>query len=224
MPSLENQRLIAAKASCGASSDIIYNRIIQIVEGYNLRGRLLDYGAGVGHLTRRLWAMHRFEEVHGIDLLPRPDDLSFEIAWHCLDLNQEGPLPADTFDTLIAAEVIEHLENPRLVAREWYRLLKPGGVVVLSTPNNESIRSLLSLVMRGHYVEFDDSCYPAHITPLLRKDLARILSEAGFSDVRFQFSDRGGVPRLPTVSWQQVSLGLLKGCRFSDNVIAIAVK
>jgi len=62
----------------------------------------------------------------------------------------------------------------------------------------------------------------AHITALLRKDLVRILSEAGFSDVRFHFTDHGGLPKLPAVSWQQVSLGLLKGCRFSDNVIATA--
>jgi hypothetical protein len=40
--------------------------------------------------------------------------------------------------------------------------------------------------------------------------------------VRFHFTDHGGLPKLPAVSWQQVSLGLLKGCRFSDNVIAIA--
>ena len=71
---------------------------------------------------------------------------------------------------------------------------------------------------------FDDSCYPAHITALLHKDLARILSEAGFSNVRFQFTNFGDVPKLALVSWQQVSFGLLKGRRFSDNVIATAVK
>jgi 2-polyprenyl-3-methyl-5-hydroxy-6-metoxy-1,4-benzoquinol methylase len=118
--------------------------------------------------------------------------------------------------------VIEHLENPRQVAREWFRILKPGGTLILSTPNNESIRSLMALLVRGHYVAFLDSCYPAHITALLRKDLVRILTEAGFSDVRFHFTDHGGLPKLPAVSWQQVSWGLLNGCRFSDNVIATA--
>jgi hypothetical protein len=82
----------------------------------------------------------------------------------------------------------------------------------------------MALVIRGHHVAFDDSCYPAHITALLRKDLVRILIEAGFSDVRFQFTNAGGVPKMPIVTWQQVSFGLLKGCRFSDNVIATAVR
>jgi hypothetical protein len=80
----------------------------------------------------------------------------------------------------------------------------------------------MALLVRGHYVAFLDSCYPAHITALLRKDLARILTEAGFSDVRFHFTNHGGLPKLPSVSWQKVSLGLLKGCRFSDNLIATA--
>ena len=224
LPTLEQQRLQAAEASGGISSAVIYNRIVEVVQEYDLRGRALDYGAGIGNLTRRLWALGRFEQIAGTDILPRPKDLPDAIAWHCLDLNHGDVVPSASFDAVIAAEVIEHLENPREVAREWYRILKPGGTLVLSTPNNESIRSLVALLIRGHFVAFDDSCYPAHITALLRKDLMRILSEAGFSGVRFQFTNFGGLPKMPAVSWQQVSFGLLVGCRFSDNVIATAVK
>jgi 2-polyprenyl-3-methyl-5-hydroxy-6-metoxy-1,4-benzoquinol methylase len=168
--------------------------------------------------------MERFEQIGGVDLLPRPEDLPDGISWQCQDLNENCALSAASFDVVIAAEVIEHLENPRQVAREWYRLLKPGGTVVLSTPNNESLRSLLAFVVRGHFAEFGDSCYPAHITALLRKDLMRILGEAGFSGVRFEFTDSGALPKLTAATWQQVSFGLLKGRRFSDNVIAIARK
>lgn len=223
LPNLEEQRLRAAEASGGTSSNVIYDRIIEIIQAY-LRGRALDYGAGIGNLTRRLYALGRFEQVAGTDILPRPNDLPAEIPWHSVDLNRRDAIPSASFDAVIAAEVIEHLENPREVAREWYRLLKPGGTLILSTPNNESIRSLIALLVRGHYVAFDDSCYPAHITALLRKDLARILNEAGFSGVRFEFTNQGGIPKLPVVNWQQVSFGVLKGLRFSDNVIAIAVK
>ena len=224
LQTLEEQRLHAAEASGGTSSDVIYDRIVEIIRESGLRGDVLDYGAGTGNLTRRLRALDRFEKITGADILARPPDLPNEIAWYCLDLNEGKAIPAASFDAVIAAEVIEHLENPREVAREWYRLLKPGGTLLLSTPNNESIRSLVALLIRGHYVAFDDSCYPAHITALLRKDLTRILGETGFSNVRFQFTNFGGVPKMPVVSWQQVSFGLLKGCRFSDNLIATAVK
>jgi 2-polyprenyl-3-methyl-5-hydroxy-6-metoxy-1,4-benzoquinol methylase len=219
---LEEQRLHAAEASGGISSEVIYDRILNIIRDYDLGGRALDYGAGIGNFTSKLLASGRFELIDGADILPKPQNLPDAIAWHRLDLNNADAIPAASFDMVIAAEVIEHLENPRKVAREWFQILKPGGTLILSTPNNESIRSLMALMVRGHYVAFLDSCYPAHITALLRKDLVRILTEAGFSDVRFHFTNHGGLPKLPAVSWQQISLGLLKGCRFSDNLIATA--
>jgi len=124
----------------------------------------------------------------------------------------------------VAAEIIEHLENPRFVARELFRLLQPGGSLLLTTPNNESWRSLISLAVRGHYVAFNDGSYPAHITALLRADIVRILMEAGFDSPVFDYSDHGGIPGWPMLAWQQISMGLLRGLRFSDNLLALARK
>lgn len=224
LQTLQEKRVHAAEASGGGSSDVIYARILEIVQDCDLRGRVLDYGAGVGNLTRKLWDSRRFDDVSGADILAQPEDLPGEITWYCGDLNDGEAIPATSFDVVIAAEVIEHLENPRAVAREWHRILKPGGTLIVSTPNNESIRSLLALFARGHFVAFDDTCYPAHITALVRKDLLRILTETNFSQIRFQFSNNGGIPKMPYISWQQVTFGLLKGLRFSDNLIATAVK
>jgi 2-polyprenyl-3-methyl-5-hydroxy-6-metoxy-1,4-benzoquinol methylase len=47
-------------------------------------------------------------------------------------------------------EVIEHLENLRFMVREIDRVLKPGGWLVITTPNNENIRGFVSLFVRGH--------------------------------------------------------------------------
>jgi 2-polyprenyl-3-methyl-5-hydroxy-6-metoxy-1,4-benzoquinol methylase len=146
---LEEQRLQAAESSGGISSEVIYDRILKIIADYNLRGRALDYGAGIGNFTHKLLVSGRFEQIDGADILPRPENLPGTIPWHRLDLNNADAIPAASFGVVIAAEVIEHLENPRQVARKWFQILKPGGTLILSTPNNESIRSLMALLVRG---------------------------------------------------------------------------
>ena len=90
-----------------------------------------------------------------------------------------------------------------MVMRELSRTLIPGGTLILTTPNNESLRSLAALLVRGHYVAFSDSCYPAHITPLLRKDFMRICEEGRLLPPEFYFSGVGGIPGKPSITWQR---------------------
>lgn len=222
--SLAWHRMHAAEASGGISSDKIYSVIERIVEKNGLRGSVLDYGAGIGNLTRRLLRLGLFNRVSAADILKVPPDLAGIVEWIEQDLNSCIPDHDARFDVIIAAEVIEHLENPRLMIRELFRLLRPAGTAIISTPNNESWRSILALIVRGHFVSFTDTSYPAHITPLLRKDLSRIFLEAKFEQPLFCFTDDGGLPAKPNITWQTVSFGLLRGVRFSDNIIAIAKK
>jgi 2-polyprenyl-3-methyl-5-hydroxy-6-metoxy-1,4-benzoquinol methylase len=221
---LQNQRITASEKSGGISSDPIYEMIKRVIEAKDLGGEILDYGAGVGHLSQRLLAMQRFQSVTGADLRARPSQLPANLKWICQDLNAPIPGCDCDFDVVVAAEVIEHLENPRFVMRECYRLLRPGGLVIITTPNNESWRSVLALATRGHFVAFSDSCYPAHITALLRRDFWRMFLETGFQRPEFYFTNNGGIPALPSVTWQKVSFNLLRGLRFSDNILACAYK
>lgn len=221
---LSTQRQLASVASSGISSEPIYTAFEQVIVQFDLRGEVLDFGAGVGNLTLILQALSRFTALTAVDLMPRPLGMPESIQWIRWDLNEAINLPNQSFDAIVSAEVIEHLENPRAVARDWFRLLRPGGTLVFSTPNNESWRSLMALLFRGHFVAFSDSCYPAHITALLRKDLERLLLEAGFSSPQFVFTNVGGIPKLPKLHWQTISAGLLKGVRYSDNILAIAKK
>ena len=196
---------------------------MRAVADLNLQGAVLDFGAGTGTFTRLLVASGKFASVAAADLMAQPAGFN-GVQWIRGDLNDPLPVADSFFDAVIAAEVIEHLENPRAMARELFRILKPGGTAIVSTPNNESWRALISLLMRGHYVEFCNGSYPAHITALVRKDLERIFTEAGFETMQFRFTNHGGVPGMPTTSWQKLSGGSLKGLRFSDNVIVICHK
>ncbi|HXU64801.1 MAG TPA: methyltransferase domain-containing protein [Polyangia bacterium] len=222
--SLDRWRRQASKMSDGASSNSIYAAFEEKVRLLCGTGDLLDFGAGTGHLIRRLFRSGQFRTVTGADLYPRSADLPAEIGWIEGDLNNQLPAPAAAFDTIVAAEVIEHLENPRAVAREFFRLLRPGGLLVFSTPNNESVRSLIALAVRGHFVAFGDSSYPAHITALTGTDLRRILTESGFGRIDVSYTDTGSIPGLPSRSWQSILGKRARGVRFSDNLVVAARK
>jgi 2-polyprenyl-3-methyl-5-hydroxy-6-metoxy-1,4-benzoquinol methylase len=223
-PDLQVRRARAAELSGGISGEPIYEAIDQRLVELGAVGALLDFGAGMGYFTRRLGDTGRFATVAAADLYPRPADLPERIRWVQADLNDRLPLPDGAFDVIVGAEVIEHLENPRRVARDLFRLLRPGGQVILSTPNNESWRSLVALLVRGHFVAFGGPSYPAHITALLRQDLEHVLREAGFVDPVFSFTNVGGIPGSPSHTWQQLLGRRARGLRFSDNVLVSASK
>src|ERR1017187_5141962 len=152
--SLRAHRLAASEQSAGTSDDAIYLMIERRLEELGASGDVLDFGAGTGRLARRLREAGRYRSVSGADLFPPAADLPTDLRWIEGDLNDGLPIPPASFDFVVAAEVIEHLENPRAVCRELHRLLRPGGHVLLSTPNNESWRSVVALVLRGHFVAF----------------------------------------------------------------------
>lgn len=184
--------------------------------------QILDFGAGQGALLGSLQKM-KYENLQGADLLAKPS--GFAGNWIQSDLNRfQSEKFNSAFDCILCIEVIEHLENPREILRQFHEMLKPGGLVLMTTPHVESYRSLISLYFRGHYVDFLDNSYPAHITPVLPKDLQRIVSEAGFEKLHIQYSGKGVLPALTSLTWQQVSLGLLKGKRTSDHVMITARK
>ncbi|MGD9896404.1 MAG: class I SAM-dependent methyltransferase [Candidatus Methylacidiphilaceae bacterium] len=217
------RRMEAAERSGGISAEPIYALIDKVIEARQLVGSVLDFGAGRGLYVERLVRSGRFDRVEAVDLLPKPEFLSDEILWRVGDLNCATDFPDGAFDLVLAAEVIEHLENPRAVAREWFRLLRPKGTLLVTTPNNESWRSLAALLVKGHFTFFLDESYPAHITALVRKDIERILSEAGFARPSFQYTNVGLLPVLHW-SWQRILGPFANGLRFSDNVLAIAQK
>ena len=217
---LSESRRIASELSGGTSSEPIKALILKCLEREGASGSLLDFGAGRGELLGRLGQDGRFSHLAGADLFERPDGLPAAIDWHRQDLNDTVRIDRQ-FDTVVCSETIEHLENPRHVFRSLHRLVRPGGLIVLTMPNQESVRSFAGLMFAGHFTQFLGGCYPAHITALLRMDLARLCGEVGFAPPQFYFTDFGGIPKLPTVRWQAVSFGLLRGRLFSDNLAMV---
>jgi 2-polyprenyl-3-methyl-5-hydroxy-6-metoxy-1,4-benzoquinol methylase len=218
--SLREWRDAAARASAGTSSVDIQDHVLRLLRDLQPHGSILDFGAGTGELLARLLELNTYRRLAGIDLFRRPDWLPASVSWSRLDLNEPLPesTPIGSLDAVVCTEVIEHLENPRQVFRTLASLLKPGGVLVLTTPNIECLRSLGGLVIRGHYTPFLDGSYPAHITPLLRKDLERLCRESRFEPPTFTYPNDGAVPGLTRWKWRKVSAGMLRGRWFSDTL------
>jgi cyclopropane fatty-acyl-phospholipid synthase-like methyltransferase len=68
-------------------------------------------------------------------------------------VNLDGPLPwqGETFDAVFSTEGIEHLENHFSFLREMCRVLKPGGLLVLTTPNITALRSRVRFFSSGFF-------------------------------------------------------------------------
>jgi 2-polyprenyl-3-methyl-5-hydroxy-6-metoxy-1,4-benzoquinol methylase len=111
-------------------------------------GRLLDFPAGTGWLRDNLddpaW------EYHGADLFTRPGTPNFRAA----DLQQRFPFEDGEFDYVACLEGLEHIENYHHVLRESRRVLRPGGMLLISTPNPLNIKSRLRYFWRGTFHGF----------------------------------------------------------------------
>ena len=220
---LETTRKEIAHSSGGTSGGPVRMAALELVRRLDLQGSLADFGAGKGDLIRALLEMNCFSSIAGIDLIDRPSNLPASVRWCKTDLNQPVSFSDNSFDAVISLGLIEYLENPYAFAREIYRVLRPAGTVILATPNNESWRSLIALVMRGHFVGFPPGSSNINLTALVRGDFEKILRFAGFQPPLFSYSNIGMLPKF-RVSWQAVSAGLLRGMRFSDDLLVACQK
>ncbi|MBC7396386.1 MAG: methyltransferase domain-containing protein [Bdellovibrionales bacterium] len=189
------------------------------------RGAILDVGAGCGEFLKSLSVAAQFEKKVAVDLQPERGGSLEGVTWVKCDLNEAWQAIEDKgFDCLVGIEVIEHLENPRHFIRECNRVLRKNGILIITTPNNESFRSMLSLLIRGHFVDFLDSNYPAHITPVVRMDLLRVLNENRFELIEVGYSPWGTLPFFTTCNWEQLTFGLARGKRFGSHLYVMAKK
>jgi SAM-dependent methyltransferase len=159
---------------------------------------------------------------HGADVV-RYDAFPPSAEFHRVDLDAcRGPLDDGFADVVVAVETIEHLENPRAFVRELTRLARPGGWVVVTTPNQLSFLSKLTLVLRNEFNAFRAGSYPAHLTALLEIDLRRIAAECGLTEVSAAFTRRGRIPgtRRHWPRW----VSALRPRTFSDNVLVVGRK
>ena len=206
---LEELWTARARKAEGGTSPHLHETLLALLER-EPRGRLLDALAFRGELSARLQGMGF--EVTACDLYPdlfRAPGVACERA----DLNERFPFEDAAFDYVVLCEAIEHLESPWHVARETARILRPGGKVVLSTPNTLSLLSRFLFFAKGVFLYFSEFEFgkPAHINPLTLNELELVLEETGFEIERVV----GTGQRVPGPA-----LWGLRAMRWAANVVA----
>jgi SAM-dependent methyltransferase len=142
---------------------------------------VLDVASGSGAMCLRL--QEAGFRMTGCDMVEANFKLKGKVPFQALDLNTEfSRTIGKLYDAVTATEIIEHLENPRQFLRQCFACLKPGGKLLLSTPNLESALSKAMYVTSGTPRWYTDRDYMeyGHITPMPLWVLRKAMLEAGF--------------------------------------------
>jgi 2-polyprenyl-3-methyl-5-hydroxy-6-metoxy-1,4-benzoquinol methylase len=151
--------------------------------------RILDAGCGDGELLDRIPA----GQLHGVDLSPRlvrqaQSRLGMRAAVFEGDIERELPqFRRGAFDAICCSETLEHLQKPVAALRVLRTLLRPGGALVLSVPDERVINrikriiriaGLRKLLLGDAVAERMEHAW--HLQVLSRADCVRLLTSAGF--------------------------------------------
>lgn len=186
--------MAAIKSSSHRSTN---KRVFQVITKEDItEKKVLDIGAGRGYMSRLLGEHVRkkgkrpSEVVTACDLFP--EYFSYDgVACERMEFINAFPFDDNAFDVAYAVEVIEHLKCPYDFIQEMYRVVKPGGRVIITTPNILNLTSRISFVLTGFFELFKPLSFDAedarrqwgHIMPLSAYYLDHAMKACGFKEV-----------------------------------------
>jgi SAM-dependent methyltransferase len=164
-------------------------------------GRLLDVGCATGIFLdgmRRLgW------QVQGVE--PSASAVAYARSRFGLDVFEgrleDAHYPANHFDVITLWDVLEHVHEPRQVLGELARIMRPGGLLVMSLPNPDSLEARL---IGEHWLGWD---LPRHLNLFRPMFLRTHLAEAGFATEAIQSFTAGYSVLLMSLEQQLASAG-----------------
>jgi 2-polyprenyl-3-methyl-5-hydroxy-6-metoxy-1,4-benzoquinol methylase len=128
--------------------------------------KVIDIGCGVGVLTRMVGRERQGCEVWGTDIsdeIIKNNILSNPETKYLVGYaGEQKDLPSEYFDVVFSGEVIEHMDVPEMLFSEAYRILKPGGKLIVTCPKDDNVRS------------------PEHLWYFNRDDITTFYTDAGF--------------------------------------------
>jgi SAM-dependent methyltransferase len=179
------------------SHDSTNRKVFELARPALAQGRrVLDLGAGEGYFSQLAGEYLRARGVDPRSVLTACDAVPAQFRYGdipCDGIDNTGRLPYadETFDLVCTLEVIEHVEDQFAFLREAFRVLRPHGMMVLSTPNVLNMNSRWRTLHSGFAQLFDplpldtrDIVHTSgHIHPVSYYYLAYALMAAGFREV-----------------------------------------
>jgi 2-polyprenyl-3-methyl-5-hydroxy-6-metoxy-1,4-benzoquinol methylase len=145
----QTEKDVLEQYSRGASSKLAYyrlsspadaksfNGLLDVVERYASKGRILDVGCNIGTFVRV--AGQRGWQAVGVDVNVEAVDYGrHQRDVDLLTLDEFEARPELAFDVIHSSDTIEHFTDPSSVVRSYVQRLAPGGVLIASTPNYDS--------------------------------------------------------------------------------------
>ena len=101
---------------------------------YCSRGPVLEFGCGVGHLTRRI---SRFAKVYALEVNHYARERLAKNASNAILIEQLEHLPDHSVESIVSLHVLEHIVDSELsdIGKQFRRILKPGGRLMLVMPD-----------------------------------------------------------------------------------------
>lgn len=178
----------------GSAAAYLHDPVLKSVGPLRPTDRVLDVGCGNGHWAGVFAAL--VGDVVGVDPSPSGVELArqsvpngrFEQMPAVPDLRER--LGESPFDIVLSLEVVEHVYSPRSWATACFMALKPGGLLVCSTPYHGYLKKLSISVVGGWDRHWQPLNEGGHIKFWSPRTLTRLLSGAGFEVVRVRGAGR----------------------------------
>ncbi len=168
----------------GKSSIRAHNTVLEILKNSGGTGKILDAPAGTGIISEKIKDLGF--EVYPADIAPELFKVP-GLTCKRIDLNEALPYEDEFFDYILCSNGIEHLENQYFFVREAYRVLKPKGKLLITTPNILKLRMRVANLFIGRDSfhgkpsnEVDNYLDPGHINSVNYYNLRINLHRNGF--------------------------------------------
>lgn len=145
--------------------------------------RVLDVGCLGGQISRLI--LERNNEVWAVEINPKAAELAQArgIRVKVADVEEGLPFEDGFFDVVNAGEIVEHLYDTTFFFNECRRVLKPGGALLFTTPNLNSLENRLRVVM-GDYLEmagaYPEDHFGSHVRIFNVEKVGELCAQTGF--------------------------------------------